>query len=86
MDSLTHKTAVDLVFTLLKTTGDIGELLYAAHAAKKESNHKCLAAIAQCIQFHARQTLALRGDGDESDSNLMQILHLRALDQPQLLA
>jgi hypothetical protein len=85
-DSITHKTAVDLVITLPKTTGDIGELLSAAHAAEKESNRKCLATIAQCIQFLARQALALRGDGDESDSNLMQILHLRALDQPQLLA
>ena len=32
------------------------------------------------------QALALRGDGDKYDSNLMLILHLRALDQLQLVA
>ena len=85
-DSTTHKTAVELVITLPKTTGDVGELLSSAHAAEKESNRKCLATIAQCIRFLARQALALRGDGDEYDSNLRQILHLRALDQPQLVA
>lgn len=37
-DSTTHKTAVQLVITLPKTTGDIGELLSAALAAEKQSN------------------------------------------------
>ena len=54
-DSTTHKAAVEVVITLPKTTGDVGELLSSAHAAEKESNRKCLATIAQCIRFlHGR--------------------------------
>ena len=36
------------------------------------------------ICFLARQGVAHRGDGDESNSNFEQLLHLRAIDQPQL--
>ena len=32
------------------------------------------------MQFLARQGLALRGSGDDSDFNLVQLLHLRAED------
>ena len=56
-DSATHKAAVELVITLPKTTGDVGELLSSAHAAEKESSCKCLATIAQCIRFLARRHL-----------------------------
>ena len=41
--------------------------------------------IAESIRFLARQGIALRGDGNEGDSNFTQLLHLRAVDQPQLL-
>ena len=84
-ESTTHKTAVELVIMLPNTTGDVGELLSAALAAEKQSNRKCLVTIAESIRFLARQALALRGDGDEHDGNLMQLLRLRAQDQPQLL-
>ena len=35
--------------------------------------------------FLARQGLSLRGDGTEDNSNFNQLLHLRALDDPNLL-
>ena len=37
------------------------------------------------IRFLARQGLSLRGDGTEDNSNFNQLLHLRALDDPNLL-
>ena len=82
--SATHKRAVEGVITLPKTTRDIGELISSAHAAEKRKNQQCLVTIAKNICFLARQGIALRGDGDESNSNFVQLLHLRAIDQPQL--
>jgi hypothetical protein len=38
-----------------------------------------------CIRFLARQGLALRGDKAETDSNLHQLLLLRAIDNPIIL-
>ena len=42
--------------------------------------------ILENIRFLARQGLAIRGHGDDSDSNFMQLLHLRASDCPDLLS
>ena len=84
--STTHKRAVEGVITLPKTTRDIGKLTSSAHAAEKRKNQQCLVTIAENIRFLARQGIALRGDGDESNSNFVQLLHLRAIDQPQLNA
>ena len=36
--------------------------------------------VLQNIRFLARQGLPLRGDGDESSSNFIQLLHLRGVD------
>ena len=38
--------------------------------------------ILQNVKFLARQSIALRGDGDEIDSNFVQLLQLRACDDP----
>ena len=83
--SATHKRAVESVITIPQTTSDVGELLSSAHAAEKRANRQCLVTIAENVRFLARQGIALRGDGDEGDSNFMQLLYLRAVDQPQLL-
>ena len=66
--------------TLPKTTGDIGELLSSAHAKEKASNQKNLMTVAQCLRFMTRQGLAIRGDGDEMDSNFHQLLILKGFD------
>ena len=70
---------------LPETTKDIGELLSTAHTEEKQLSRQCLITIAENIQFLARQGLALRGDDDESDSNFMQLMKLRAIHQTQLL-
>ncbi len=39
----------------------------------------------QPLRFLSRQGLALRGDGDESDSNFMQLINLRSEDDERIL-
>ena len=66
------------------TTRDIGEMLSQQHAKEKAGNRKILLKILSNVRFLARQGLALRGDGDESDSNFMQLLNLRGEDDPMV--
>ena len=84
--SSTHKAAVDVMITLPKTTRDVGEMLSSGYAAQKSISRQCLMVIAQNICFLFRQGIALRGDGNEHDSNFMQLLKLHAQDNPQLLS
>ena len=42
--------------------------------------------MAENITFLARQGIALRGDEDEKDSNFIQLLHLLAIQQPELIS
>ena len=79
-----HKQAVEVIYTLPRTTPDVGELLSTAHANEKESNRKYLLKIAQTVRYLARQGLPLRGDGNEIDSNFAQLLLLRANDDPKI--
>ena len=84
--SATHKRAVEVVVTLSQTHRDIGEILSTSHASEKAVNRRCLMKIAENIRFLARQGLSLHGDGTEDNSNFNQLLHLRALGDPNLLA
>ncbi len=83
--SVTHKKAVDAIITIPSTTQNVGEMLSSAHAEEQSRSRQCLLIIAENIRFLARQGIALRGDGNEADSNFTQLLHLRAIHQPQLL-
>ena len=71
--------------TLPKTTPDVGELLSKAHIKEKETARDMLRIILFTVRYLARQGLALRGDND-AESNLIQLLHLRAEDSPQLIS
>lgn len=64
--------------TLPKTTLDVGELLNKAQKKEKETAREMLRIILSTVRY-----LALRGDND-AESNLIQLLHLRAEDNPQL--
>ena len=44
-----------------------------AHSKEKRDNRECLLKILSSVRLLARQGLALRGDGDESDSNYIQL-------------
>ena len=80
----THKRAVEMLITIPETTHDVGEMLSLSLAAKKNANRQVLLKIAQNILFLAKQGIPLRGDGTEIDSNFMQLLKLRSIDDPQI--
>ena len=71
--------------TLPKSTKDVGEFLDKAHKKEKEEATVMLLHIMSSVRFLARQGLALRGDGSDESSNLMQLLCLRAEDKPEIL-
>ena len=83
-ESNTHQEAVEAVITLPKTTGNVGELLSKAHKEERQVARDMLLLILSNVKYLARQGVALRG-GDEAESNLIQLLRLRAEDNPQLL-
>ena len=80
-----HKESVLKVETLPRTCGDIGEKLSKQHADEKSDNRNCLRKILSSIRFLARQGISLRGDGDESDGNYIQILKVRGGDDSHIL-
>ena len=55
------------------------------HAKQKAPSGHYLLKVAQNIQFLSRQGIALSGDGPETDHNFMQLMHLCALDDPEVL-
>ena len=65
---------------LPQCTKDIAELQSAQHAAQKSLNHHIFMIVLNNLRFLVRQGLALRGDGDESNSNFVQLLRLHGLN------
>ena len=80
-----HKEAVQVMYTLPQTTGDVGKLISSNHAKSKEENRKYLLKVAQSICYLAGQGLPLRGDGNEVDGNFNQLLLLRGIDVSRIL-
>ena len=74
------------MITLPRTTGDVAKMLSSTLAAEKRDNQCYLLKVAESIKFLARQSIPLLGDGDEEDSNYMQLLHLHVADDLQLLS
>ena len=72
------------MITIPSTTGDVGAQLSRQFATQKKNNQLALIQIMSSIQFLCRQGLPLRGDGDESDGNLQQVLRMKALKDPNL--
>jgi hypothetical protein len=84
--SASHKEALQVVVVIPSTCPDVGDMLSREHAREKSENRQCFLRILSNIRFLSRQGLALRGDGDESDSNFVQLLKLRGLDDPRIEA
>ena len=82
--SSSHKEAVLKVITLPATTVDIGETLSSQHQREKLERRHCFLKIISNMRFLARQGLAVRGHGDELDSNFNQLLKLRSEDDPRV--
>ena len=71
-----HREAVEVVVSLPKTCSDIGEQLSEQYSKEKENNRVMLIKILSCVQLLARQGIPIRGDGDDSESNFIQLLKL----------
>ena len=80
-----HREAIEKVVTLPKVTKDVGEMLSKANTKEKEDDRECLLTILSTIRFLARQGIALRGDGDKSNSNYVQMLTLRGEEDRKIL-
>ena len=57
----------------------------AAHQEEKWNAREILRVILSGVRFLARQGLALRGSGNDFNSNLLQLLRSRAEENPALL-
>ena len=82
--SAAHKTALQLVVDIPSSYADVGEMLSLEYAQEKRINKQCLLKILSNVAFLAWQGLAFRGDGDEVNSNFVQLLQLHGLDDPRI--
>ena len=82
-ESKAHIEAVEAVITLPSTVSNVGELLSNTHKEEKLHARDMLRIILSSIRYLARQGLAFR-KVDSSDSNLIQLLELRAEDVPKI--
>jgi len=64
---------------------DIGEALSQQHEQGKLENRHCFLKVLSNIRFLACQGLPLRGDGNEAESNFLQLFRLRGEDDPKVL-
>ena len=69
--STVHRKSVDMLYTLPRTTKDIGETLSESYANEKKKNREYLLKILQNVRFLARQDLAPRSDGSEETCNFV---------------
>ena len=79
-----HKEAIMKMVTLPATTTDIAESLSVQHKQEKLERRQCFLKVLSNIRFLARQGLPLRGHGDESDSNFIQLMKLRGQDDSRI--
>ena len=75
-----HEKAVEKIITLPATTLDVGEMLSKAHAKEKSKSCQVLLTILSNLRFLVRQACAIWGDGNENDSNFIQLLKLHGED------
>ena len=62
---------------------DVSEMLSSKHTQERSDNRQCLL---WNIHFLSRIGLVFQGDGDEADSNSMQLLKPCGLDDPRMEA
>ena len=80
-----HKDSVLKTITLPATTSDVGEMLSSQLAKERLERRKCLLKLLSNARFLSRQGLAFRGDGEESNSNFMRLIHLCFEDDAKLV-
>ena len=60
-------------------------MLSSELARQKADNRQCILKILSNFRFLARQGLAIRGSGDDKDSNFTQLLKLRSEDDGRIV-
>ena len=83
-DSTSHKEAMEVMVIIPSSCPYVAEMLSKEHAAQRKENRQCLLKILSNLHFLGRQGIALRGDGNESDSNFVQLLKLYGNDDPRI--
>ena len=78
-----HKDSVAITVDLPSSVKDIAETLQSELTKQKIENRQMLLNILSNISFLARQSIAIRGDGDEENSNFIQLFKLRGEDDPK---
>ncbi len=79
--------ACEALLILPNNTRSIDEHLDIGHASKKHENRKVLLTISENMRFLARQGIPFRKWSEESNeinSNFMQLLLLRSVDNPNI--
>ena len=79
-----HKLAIDYQMNFPTTCGNVLEMFNNAAKKTMESNRICFIKVIECLQYIARQGLAMQGDTDD-ESNFIQLLKLRGKDRPLLI-
>ena len=73
------------IVTLPATTCDIGEMCSSQDSKDKHDHRVCFLKILLILDFWPGKVCHLRGAGDESNSNFVQLFKLHAEDDPRLL-
>ena len=79
-----HNGALQVMVVTPSTCRDVRDMLVKQHKQEKKNNRQCLLKIISNVQFLARQGLPFRGDGEEIDSNFIQLLKLHGLNDPRI--
>ena len=79
-----HKTTVSYESVVPKC-GDVGEMMVSELSKQRQSERRYLIKIMECLQYLARQGLAIRGTDDELENNLTQLLMLLCKREPDIL-
>ena len=82
----TYREANERLYLIPQMVEDVSEIISSCHADEKSTNRQCLLKILSNLKFLARQSLPLRGTGDDCDSNFTQLYLLREEDNPILKA
>ena len=78
-----HKDSVVVTVDLPSSVKDIVETLQSELTKQKMETRQMLLKILSNIRFLARHSIAIRGDGDEKNSNFIQLFKLRGEDDPK---
>ncbi len=79
-----HRQALQVTVVIPLSCPDVGAILSRQYAVETKNNRRCFLKVLAVDRYLARQGIAFRGDGDDSDYNFIQLLKLQA-SQDQIL-